>query len=451
MTAPDPAPPETAARWFLMVLVRLPLVGALLVFALLLLIAALGGEPWRLALLATAMVCALAVAWHYRGAEADPTRLPTRRGAALFAAAVFAVQTLAIIASGGIESPLAIIYVPASIFVAVALGRTRAWLTVALIPITTLTALAITEIVAPHHSLVLDFLDRDTSPTSHAAHVVSYAALVTGAVLVGGAFGSTMRSRLDRAWAAASASQEALADHLRGRNAELVGLAGAIAHELKNPLAAINGLSVLLARKAPPGSREAEQLDVLVGEAQRMARVLEEFLNFSRPVSELTVADTPLAPLARDLVAVHEGLAARAGVHLQLALADVSARCDARKIRQVLQNLLQNALDASPPGTTVTLTLAPTPDGVSLRVRDAGPGLPPAPFDPFRPGVTTKGNGSGLGLTVARAIAEQHGGSVTLADAAEGGAVATLSLPYGGPPESIAKQHDGADKAHNTP
>ena len=430
------APASAASRWLLVVLVRLPVVGAALAALLLGVFAAAGADPWRLALLALALAIAASVAWTYRGAEADPRRLPGPRGAVAFAATVFTVQTLVILATGGLLSPLPIIYVPTSLFVAVALGRRRAWLTVVALPLSTLAALAVAEIAAPERSLALPLFALSAGDGSRAASVGFFAGLVALAVLIGGALGDAMRVRLDRAWESASASQRALADHLRDRNAELVGLAGAIAHELKNPLAAISGLSVLLAKRAAPGSREAEQLDVLVGEARRMARVLEEFLNFSRPVHPLTLGDTPLAPLVRDVAAAHEGLAERAGVRVALDLADVSARCDPRKLRQVLQNLLQNALEASPPGATVTVTLAP--DGADLRlgVRDAGPGLSPLVGDPFRPGATTKGGGSGLGLTVARAIAEQHGGALALTDAPGGGALAALTLPRGGPPDA---------------
>jgi signal transduction histidine kinase len=102
-------------------------------------------------------------------------------------------------------------------------------------------------------------------------------------------------------------------------------------------------------------------------------------------------------------------------------------------VKQILVNLVQNALEANPRGAAVEIeTAAAERDAVLVRVLDRGPGpareLGEQVFDP---GVTTKSRGSGLGLTISRALARQHGGELTLAARAGGGCAAELRLPAG--------------------
>ena len=444
-----PTAPGRSLAWALVLVQRLPLVGVGISLVLFIALAIIGAEPWRLGLVGAAVATAITLALVLRRLIRTPG-LVSLPATVAFVAAVFGVQTLAITATGGIESPLVVIYIPASILVAVALGRPRAWLVSIALPLLALIGLTLADVFAAEIPLVISAIDRNATGAPHAVGIALLAALVAVTVVFGGLLGAIIRHRLDRAWQAATASQAALADTLRERNAELVGLAGAIAHELKNPLAAISGLSVLLARKAAPGSREAEQLDVLVGEAKRMGRVLEEFLNFSRPLSDIAVTPTGLTALLRDVVTIHEGLAERAGVKVRLdAARDVVLACDPRKVRQVVTNLLQNALEASAAGGAITVSLAPDPGGgARVAIDDAGSGLDPGLADQvFRPGVTTKGGGSGLGLTVARSIAEQHGGSVALTTRTGGGCRATLWLPASAAPAPQLSQAVSTDSA----
>jgi signal transduction histidine kinase len=105
-------------------------------------------------------------------------------------------------------------------------------------------------------------------------------------------------------------------------------------------------------------------------------------------------------------------------------------------VRQVLINLVQNAIDASPRGATVELHAETDAGAATLQVLDRGRGVDPSLGDEaFRPGVTTKARGSGLGLTIARALARQHGGDLTLRARDGGGTIAEVRLPAIGPAE----------------
>ncbi|MDP1825262.1 MAG: HAMP domain-containing sensor histidine kinase [Archangium sp.] len=212
----------------------------------------------------------------------------------------------------------------------------------------------------------------------------------------------------------------------------LTTLAAEIAHELKNPLASVKGLAALVDRDAQ--GKEKERLTVLRREVDRMQEILESFLNFSRPLVPLDVAPVRLAEVVEQVAALHEGVARERGVTVRLdARPDVTVKADGRKLKQVIINLMQNALDVTPSGGAVDVVVGPDGGGAKVSVMDRGPGVKD-PERVFDPGVTSKENGNGLGLTISRLLARQHGGDVRLSARDGGGTIALLTLPGAPPP-----------------
>jgi two-component system sensor histidine kinase HydH len=203
-----------------------------------------------------------------------------------------------------------------------------------------------------------------------------------------------------------------------------------IAHELRNPLAALKGHAQLLVEDlAEPARSKATRV---VDGAERLERLMNMLLDFVRggPLDVRPV--TPAAVVERALVDLP-----RERIRVDLGGAPGTLHVDADRISLALRNLLQNAVQATPEGAEPVETRIETRGhDVVIEVRDHGPGLAPGAeeqiFDPF---VTTKTRGTGLGLPIARRIAEQHRGTLTARSHGEGGALFRLVLPLDSKPE----------------
>ena len=353
-------------------------------------------------------------------------------------------QSIAIICTGGIDSPVIFIWVPWAIIAAFAYGEVRLFLQAATLPVLLVISLTLARTLGLADELVPDIFGGPGAVIRNDFYLWTFAGALMLIMLLTGMIALRLRQGLNRAVSSATLARHEAVATMGERNRELYQLSGALAHELKNPLASIQGLAGLLTRKAEPGTKQAEQLEVLLGEVRRMGTVLNEFLNFSRPADSLAVRAVDPGRLVAEVASLHQGVAAERGITVELAPALATPlRADPRKLKQVLVNLVQNALEATPRGGRVRLGARRSDDHIVFEVEDTGPGLDPEIRQRlFRPGATTKAEGSGLGLVIARSIAEQHHGSLTLDEPATGGCRACFRLPLVHQVESAANEND---------
>jgi signal transduction histidine kinase len=220
----------------------------------------------------------------------------------------------------------------------------------------------------------------------------------------------------------------------RAQGLECVG--AKVAHELKNPLSAIKGLAQLLSRGAAD-ERSRERLQVIESEVSRMEGILRDYLSFSRPLEDLRTRPVDLVGIADDVLAVLEARAEVAGVTLGRSGEGVAAVGDPRRLKEALLNLVANALEATPRGGSVEVTLTAGGDEATIAVRDTGKGM--APEDLARVGTpffTKREGGTGLGVVLARGVLRQHGGDLRFESEPGRGTTVTLRLPAqpGAPP-----------------
>ncbi len=219
-----------------------------------------------------------------------------------------------------------------------------------------------------------------------------------------------------------------------------------VAHELNNPLATVLACAERLAGKSLDATTRRD-LDAIHNAAERAARIVRNLQTFARK-RHTTRTMVDLNHVVRDTLALraYEQRVANVVILEALAAGLPQVFADPHQIQQVLLNLIINAeqamLGAHGRGTLILRSWhEPEHDVVKLEVSDDGPGVPPDVqakiFDPF---FTTKevGKGTGLGLTVAYAIAQEHGGRLSVASSGGRGASFTLELPVGGTPLRVA-------------
>ncbi len=213
--------------------------------------------------------------------------------------------------------------------------------------------------------------------------------------------------------------------HARDEEREIL-LAG-IAHEVRNPLGALDLFAGLLSEELA-GRPEETHVARIRSELASLSKVVEEFLDYARarpPVRE----DVDLRLLLAEAVDVAQPLASERRVSLSVD-GGGTARADREQLRRAAVNLVRNAVEAAPVASEVEVAARTANGEAVIEVRDRGAGLAPdARASLFRPFFTTKEHGTGLGLALAKKVADAHGGTLALDDREGGGTVARLAVP----------------------
>ncbi len=210
-----------------------------------------------------------------------------------------------------------------------------------------------------------------------------------------------------------------------------------LSHEIRNPLNAAALQLTVLERRAQRLPRHEqppllEPLHLVRDEIRRLDHILEDFLQFARP-REFVPKTVEVVPVLTEVLDFLQGETERRAVRVERAFESVPPVAgDEERLRQVVMNLTLNALEAVPGGgwLRVSCRLGDAPGMVEILVDDGGAGIPPEMRDRiFEPFFTTKAKGSGLGLPIVHAIVTQHGGTIAVEEAPEGGARFVLRLP----------------------
>ena len=212
-------------------------------------------------------------------------------------------------------------------------------------------------------------------------------------------------------------------------------LVAGVAHEVRNPLFAISSTVDALEARLGAQPSATQPLALLRGEVQRMSRLMNELLDYGRPVEPGLVTEA-LGGVLEEAVRACAALAADAGVRVEAerdALAQL-VPMDRPRLVQVFQNAIQNAIQHTPPGRPVLVCARAEARegqrGVRCTVRDSGPGFDPGDLGHvFEPFFSRRRGGTGLGLSIVRRIVQEHSGHVEASNHPDGGGVLSVWLP----------------------
>jgi two-component system sensor kinase FixL len=226
----------------------------------------------------------------------------------------------------------------------------------------------------------------------------------------------------------------------RTRLADIGAITAKVVHDLGNPLAALSMQAQLIMRRArrgdfhpvAPVQGPAEQI---LHTLKRLEGLIHEFTDFARE-QRLDVRTIDVAALLSSCVELWHAFAAERGIALRLAPGEELAALHADEVmlRRVLDNLVKNAIEAieQGPGEVVLSAALPTRGKMRIAVEDSGPGVPDG-IDVFKLFETTKTDGTGIGLAVAKQIVEAHGGVIEHLSRSPRGTIFRIELPLGGP------------------
>lgn len=221
-------------------------------------------------------------------------------------------------------------------------------------------------------------------------------------------------------WTLRREAEELRLAHER-RLASLGEMSAVLAHEIKNPLASLKGNAQLLAESLAPGDKPRQKADRVVAEAVRLEALTQNLLSFVK-TGELGLEPVDPGRLLRDAAATIDS-----AIEIDVSAAPPSWRLDGERTRQVLTNLLDNAVAAGGP---VRGRVAVENRRLVFEVADHGPGVAAEDRERiFEPFFTRRSRGTGLGLAVAQRVVELHGGRIVVDDAPGGGARFRVEIP----------------------
>lgn len=228
-------------------------------------------------------------------------------------------------------------------------------------------------------------------------------------------------------------------ERLRDRLATLGGMAAAIAHEVKNPLASIEIMAGVLRRQLNDRPDAMETLGDIIKESRQANAIVVEVLEFVRPI-RLQVEPLSVADVVRDAIAALEYGASQVRVHIDPDVPELMA--DGSQLRQLLTNLMMNSIEAMGSHGRVIVRVSrvaddgepgnggPTPGQVMIEVHDQGPGISEDDLERiFSPFFTTKPQGTGLGLSIVRKVVDAHDGIIEATSAPGRGTTFRVTLP----------------------
>jgi signal transduction histidine kinase len=226
-------------------------------------------------------------------------------------------------------------------------------------------------------------------------------------------------------------TQMSRAEHL----ATLGELAAGLAHEIRNPLAGIAGVMEVIGRDLPDSSPARSVLKEVRQEVQHINRIVTDLLECARPKSpEFRLSDLNATADHAVVFARQQALSRAIKIEFERDDSLPGIEHDTGQIHQVLLNLLLNAIQAIDGTGTIRLTITANGDFATLAISDTGRGIAPENLSNiFRPFFTTKGQGTGLGLSLARRIIEDHGGRIEVTSTVGQGTTFSITLPVARP------------------
>jgi signal transduction histidine kinase len=221
------------------------------------------------------------------------------------------------------------------------------------------------------------------------------------------------------------------AELIRTQNLAALGeMAATVAHEVKNPLAAISGPLQILADDLSPDDPRKGLMKEILGQVRRLDATVRSLLSFAKPTTPRRQTILLREFLARIARLAGEHQLGRGIRFSQEGPADLTLPADPTLLEQVFWNLFLNAAEAMKGRGEIRVSAVAAPEAVEITVADSGGGIPPELEGRlFRPFVTTKTSGTGLGLALCRKIVEAHQGSITIASETGRGTTVTLRFP----------------------